>query len=113
MLNILMVNPHAFIIQRILDVMVENGIDMIDDKSKNGLTAVQYQRRFGRDNVVKCLINNGATLDQGCVQCIATPHSISRFIADWGDKTVTDEQILYEKEYNDHLNGGTRGCHCL
>ena len=36
MLNILMVNPHAFIIQRILDVMVENGIDMIDDKSKNG-----------------------------------------------------------------------------
>ena len=22
---------------------------------------------------------------------------------------VTDEQILYEKKYNDHLNGGTRG----
>jgi hypothetical protein len=107
-MNVLMAVRHPVILQVLIDVAVENGVDMIDDKSAAGFTAVRYQRLAKNEDAVKCLLDNGATPEEGSVYS-TDPHSISRFIADWGDKTVTDKEILCERDYNAHLEESDRG----
>jgi len=104
-INILMFVQSTVTVQYLLDAMVDNNIDMINDKTAEGLTPVQCVTMMGRGDVAQCLVDNGAMPNVGCVNCIATPHSISRFIADWCDTTITNDMILNEKGYNRYLQG--------